>query len=197
MLKLSSTDPLEVGRQLYKVFTGCGFVYLVNHGIPEAVTDEVFDVSKHFFEDHEVSVKQRAFPLRFPVDIDGYLSPGSEKLDNLKEEKGKKAAFELREAFDISRLDSQARFPDYIAPKVRPVYMEMASKFVPLSQRLLQAISLSLGLERDFFTERHQRMMKGGNRSNFRSIYYPPIEGEKQIITLVELQVSLNCFTYM
>ena len=49
------------------------------------------------------------------------MSPGSEMLDNLKEDSaaGEKAVHELREAFDVSSVDAAAPFPDVAAPELR------------------------------------------------------------------------------
>ena len=54
------------------------------------------------------------------MQVQGYVSPGSEMLDNLKEGEGtEKAAHELREAFDVSSVDAEAPFPDNVVPELR------------------------------------------------------------------------------
>ncbi len=48
---------------------------------------------------------------------------------------------------------------------------------VPLALRILQAVAVSLGLEPQFFTAMHKKMLHFGNQSKIRALFYPPIEG--------------------
>ena len=59
--------------------------------------------------------------------VQGYVSPGSEMLDNLKDDPagGERAVHELREAFDVSSVDPAAPFPDDTVPELRAAVTEV------------------------------------------------------------------------
>ncbi len=56
-------------------------------------------------------------------------------------------------------------------------YKTLAENVTSVYFRMLQSIALSVGLEKDYFADFHRKMIKEGNRSDIRSLYYPPIEG--------------------
>ena len=70
----------------------------------------------------------------------------------------------------------QALFPDQLVPEMRPALTSLAKQSRELAFRLLRAIALSLGQEREFFVKCHQIFTEHGI-SKLRSIYYPPING--------------------
>ncbi|XP_023341639.1 UPF0676 protein C1494.01 isoform X2 [Eurytemora carolleeae] len=85
---------------------------------------------------------------------------------------------EVREAFDVNLLDSEARFPDETHPEFRTSIVTLANQSINLSYRILKALSLHFGKDDDFFAKQHRRILKGDNASALRSLYYPPILGE-------------------
>lgn len=79
----------DVGIHLHSAFTQCGFVYLTNHGIDSADVSRVFDSSKTFFH---LSNDQKRQSLRDQVTTQGWVQPGQEMLDALKEENGQQVS---------------------------------------------------------------------------------------------------------
>ena len=59
---------------------------------------------------------------------------------------------------------------------MRPALTTLAEQSRELTFRLLRAIALSLGQEKEFFVNCHQLFTPRGI-SKIRSIYYPPING--------------------
>ena len=74
---------LEIGKQLHSAFSNCGFVYLLDHGVPEDLVDSIFKTSRDFFE-QEQSLKDK-YPWN-PKTTCGYVPPDAEKLDALRED---------------------------------------------------------------------------------------------------------------
>lgn len=84
--------------------------------------------------------------------------------------------FELREAFDVCRVDEKATFPDSLVPKWRGQFSTLAENLKLLTRRLLKALALSLDLDPEFFVRCHRNLLKQGNWSILRSLFYPPIQ---------------------
>lgn len=82
-LAISVTSPSEnefrkVGKEAFEAFSKIGFVYLVNHGIPEAEVKEVFGTSKKFFNfSEEVKEKVKCDDTH----MQGWNRMASEKLN--------------------------------------------------------------------------------------------------------------------
>ena len=85
----------EIGKELYDAFSLCGFVYLENHGIAPNVISDILDSSRKFFEQ---SPEDKMKIARHPVTTQGYVEPGKEMLDNLKE-KGTSVSLSRLNAF--------------------------------------------------------------------------------------------------
>ena len=96
---------LGVGDTLYRSLTKYGFVYMLGHGVPDKQVEDVFKVSKEFF-DLPLETKEASFPREESsqvismkllqclvptiLTLQGYVKPGLELLDQLKEEDGPK-----------------------------------------------------------------------------------------------------------
>ncbi len=78
---------------------------------------------------------------------------------------------------DVNRVHDSTPFPDDLMPKIRPSFKTMKAVLTPLVVRFFRALALSLGLEREYFVERHRFMIADGNSSKLRALYYPPIKG--------------------
>ena len=78
----------------------------------------------------------------------------------------------------MTQIDGdKALFPDELVPKMRPALTTLAKQSRELTFRLLRAIALSLGQDKEFFVNCHQLFTPRGI-SKLRSIYYPPINGK-------------------
>lgn len=165
-------DFLDIGKKLDKAFSEYGFVYLTDHGIDDHIVKDMFEASKSFFT---LSEDQKLTCSRHPITTQGYVRPGQEMLDNLKEGGGKPAFHEIRESFDVVSLEQSARFPDELVPEVRSAFMALGERLLSLSFRILEALALGLDLDPKFFVDCHQLMIQKANSSKLRSLYYPAI----------------------
>ena len=89
------------------------------------------------------------------------------------------ATHELREAYDVTSIASNALFPDALAPKLRPNLTSLAEATRELGMLLLRALALSLGQDKDYLTSRHERVLGKENWSKIRSLFYPPVEASQ------------------
>ena len=48
-----------------------------------------------------------------------------------------------------------------------------------LANHLFRAIAVALGVEEDFFVNEHKGLWKGTGINMMRTLYYPPIEGDR------------------
>jgi len=166
----SEAEFREAGAQLDSAFKNIGFVYMKNHGVEAGLVEKCMDTSRKFFLQEE-NVKDRISR----VDQQGWVAQGREIFDQAED--GSVAQMEIREAFDINKIDKAARFPDEDLPKFREEYTSLANQTIQLSQRILKALSLHFEKEEDFFSNKHRRILNGDNASAMRALYYPPILG--------------------
>ena len=85
----------------------------------------------------------------------------------------------------MTRLDDSgdcAPLPDSLVPELRPLFLRLRDSFLPLALRTLRALALVLGLEsKEALAELHAGMLREGNRSDIRSLFYPAIKGEENL----------------
>ncbi len=76
------------------------------------------------------------------------------------------------------RLKDSTPFPDEVAPEVRATFKKAADTITPLAMRILRAMAVSLGLDKEFFVDRHTLMFDEGSTTAMRAVYYPAIKGK-------------------
>lgn len=162
----------SVAEQIDRACRQWGFFYIKGHSISPARIAEVLDSAQRFF----------AQPVEEKLKIDitqtrhhrGYGAVATEQLDPTKPS-------DLKETFDMG-LHLPAGHPDVLAEKplrgpnrhpdligweslMEQHYRDMQA----LAQTLLRAMTLALGIERDFFDTRFNEPV-----SVLRLIHYPP-----------------------
>lgn len=163
-------DPKEwqrVSHELYEALSGVGFVYLTNHGIPEAQISNIVKASAEFFKlDRETKLRYNVPDLGT---AHGYMEVDREKLDP----EGKFT--ELRESFYMK--DVAGAFPDQEAPHLRPAAAAFTTSCKTLAYHVLTALALGLGLDKDFFVGTHRGMCTDSppNATVLRVNHYPPL----------------------
>lgn len=96
----------ESGRQriAQEIVSACkkvGFVYIVNHSLPESMLDEAFNWSTRFFELPQDEKLKAPHPKGWAVHR-GYSWPGLEKVSQaMSTGNGQEAMDQLREVTDI------------------------------------------------------------------------------------------------
>ncbi|PZT89976.1 MAG: flavonol synthase [Citromicrobium sp.] len=170
---VSIARPLsEVAEELGKSFEEFGFAVIRDHGIPQDLIDRAEAMSKQFFAlPDEV---KRAYHIPGAGGARGYTPFGTEKAKDAR-------VHDLKEFWHVGReLPSGHPLSEYMADNIWPdeidgfraTFLQLYSAFEEAGLRVLEAIALHLGLNRDFFAS----TVEDGN-SVMRLLRYPPIEG--------------------
>ncbi|MEM8891741.1 MAG: 2-oxoglutarate and iron-dependent oxygenase domain-containing protein [Bacteroidota bacterium] len=160
-------------RELAAACKAYGFFYVVGHGISEVLQQKMEDLSAQFFTlEHEEKMKIRmelggkAWRGFFPVGDE--LTSGK---PDMKE--GLYFGSELGEADERVKaglpMHGRNLFPDTV-PDLKEVVLEYMDAVRELGHRLMEGLSLSLGLEETYF---HQHFTYDP-LTLFRIFHYPP-----------------------
>ena len=157
-------------------FSNMGFAIVKNHGVTKALRDELFAVSKAFFELPD-DIKKR-YENEALHGQRGYISKNKESA------KGKSVP-DLKEFYHIGQTVSdndpiQANYPDNIWPKevaaFEKVGHEVYRTFEETGRNLLRAIALYLELDETYFDPK----IHNGN-SILRLLHYYPVADKSEI----------------
>ena len=168
---VSIKKPLEdIADELGRSFAEYGFAVIRDHGIPQELIERAEAKSKEFFALPD-DVK-RAYKLEGGGGARGYTPFGTEKAKDAE-------IFDLKEFWHVGR-DLPAGHPlaEYMAANIWPAevegfretFSELYSAFETAGSRVLEAIALHLGLDRQFFAP----TVEDGN-SVMRLLHYPPL----------------------
>lgn len=168
---VSLAQPLDtIADELGRSFSEYGFAVIRDHGIPQELIDRAEETSRKFFAlPDEV---KRSYKIEGGGGARGYTPFGTEKAKDAE-------IFDLKEFWHVGRsLDAGHPLAEYMAPNVwpsevdefEPVFSELYSAFETAGSRVLEAIALHLGLERNFFAP----TVEDGN-SVMRLLHYPPL----------------------
>lgn len=168
---VSLNQPLEnIADELGHSFAEYGFAVIRDHGIPQELIDRAEAKSKEFFALPE-AVK-RAYFIPGGGGARGYTPFGTEKAKDAE-------IFDLKEFWHIGRELPQGHpLTEYMPPNIWPAeiegfketYLAMYAAFEKAGARVLEAIAIHLGLDRQFFAP----TVEDGN-SVMRLLHYPPM----------------------
>ncbi|BDI60212.1 isopenicillin N synthase family dioxygenase [Qipengyuania nanhaisediminis] len=168
---VSLAQPLEsIADELGRSFAEFGFAVVRDHGIDQDLIDRAEAKSKEFFALPD-AVK-RSYKIDGGGGARGYTPFGTEKAKDAE-------IFDLKEFWHVGReLPEGHELSEYMAPNVWPdeidgfreTFSALYSAFEDAGARVLEAIALSLGLERGFFAP----TVEDGN-SVMRLLHYPPL----------------------
>jgi isopenicillin N synthase-like dioxygenase len=178
----STSQRIELSKQLNTICHEIGFFYIVNHGIEPALCDKFRRMQKRFFELPELQ-KQKLSKHHSPQ-FRGWEKLGSELTNN---------QVDYREQIDIGRERTAIENPDpyYMAligpnqwprdnilPGFKDNVLEFIDRLSTLSGQILRLMSLSLGLD-----ENHIQAVFGDQPSPYtKLIRYPPTRpGERGV----------------
>ena len=149
-------DAAEAFRtQLREVTHDVGFFYLVGHGIPQTLIDEVLDVSRRFFalsEDEKLAIENVKSPQ-----FRGYTRTGKELTNGEIDWREQIDIGEERDAVtgedaDYWRLEGPNLWPTAL-PELETAFTEWRSQLSALALRLMRTWAAALGAPEDVFDE--------------------------------------------
>lgn len=163
-------------QDLGKAYEEIGFVAIKNHGLSDALRDELYATVKQFF-DLPDGVKTR-YDIPGGAGQRGYTGKGKEHA------KGRSTG-DLKEFYHVGQTElpkgyNKSPYPENIFPPEVPAFkattLEAYQKLENAGRQMLRAIALYIGLPEDYFEDK----VKGGN-SILRPIHYFPIENPDAI----------------
>ena len=175
---LDGSDKMSVARQIRWALSNAGFMYVKNHGIEQSFVDEVFDITRAFFN-LPMADKMALHVSKSDVALRGYIEAFGENTDPGKTR-------DLKECFDIGPERAALQGPFFGPnqwPAAMPDFQRLVygyhEKMVTLSKQLLRGIALSLDLP-----ETHFEAIMADPISIQRLLHYPPQNGiaDKDII---------------
>lgn len=197
---MAGSDPMAKRQTAAAVRKACidvGFFYIRNHGVPQAVIDNMFAQGPRFFS--QPLDQKLKFHVKNSTNNSGYTPLLEENTDP-------SARGDLHEAYDVGlelapddpilRL-GYARYGLNQWPSGVPGFREAMTRYgeemLALGQRLFGVFALALDLPEDYFVPLTRKPI-----SDLRIVHYPPQTGE-----IDERQIGIGahsdyeCFTIL
>ncbi|MGF1681379.1 isopenicillin N synthase family dioxygenase [Photobacterium minamisatsumaniensis] len=162
----------DVAAQILDAVTHKGFFYIANHGIPQQVMDKAGAAMRDFF------AKPQDIKSEIPVNTSqrGWLAPGMVTLEGNKTHDLKEIFFwgpeQWTEELDQKRAElpliADNLWPDSSTPELRSDLIPYYDAANAVGHKILSAVAIALGLEKDFFAKRYQTPLSRG-----QLVYYP------------------------
>ena len=156
----------EIADQLWAAASVTGFFQLGNHGISVEAIDEIFTVSKQFFELPE-AVKA-ACPLKGGGKNAGWESKAQVRPSTKKADQ--------KESYQITRPNMDGVWPTEAEfPGFREKVLSYEAQCWQLGMKVLSCFALKMGFDEDFFTELHNPK-SDEYQSTLRLLHYYPFD---------------------
>jgi len=166
-------------EKLGAAMSGIGFVYLVNHGVNPDTVENLYSISREFFElPQEVKSK---YKKEDAVEVfQGYQGPEDEILT---EDENRGGGTDQKECWDYWGLEAldEKNFPSE-TPGFKSAFDACREPMIELSKKLFRAFAAYLKLDDpEFFIKRHRALDDQRIRTQtvFRSNYYMAMEPGK------------------
>lgn len=183
----------DLADELGSSFARWGFAVVCDHGLPDALVEEAWELTREFFALPDAA--KRAYHIPGTGGARGYTPFGTERARDAQ-------IHDLKEFWHIGRSLSPGDpleaymppnlWPDEL-PRFRPVFEELYSAFEIAGGRILRAIALHLGLEEGWFDP----TVKDGN-SVMRLLHYPPLpEGSPEGAIRAAAHGDINTITLL
>lgn len=170
-----SDDPVSqqrVAREIYHACHDIGFIYLVNHGIPQEAINRAFEQSRHFF--NLPLAKKQEVAWSSEASNRGYVGIERERLD--ENQPG-----DLKEAFNVGKEVSPAEAADQGVALVQNCWPEGESQFKAAitdffevcaagAARVFRAFAIALSMPENFLVDKH-----ASHGYTLRLLHYPPL----------------------
>ncbi|MBM09082.1 MAG: 2OG-Fe(II) oxygenase [Magnetovibrio sp.] len=162
-------NAVGVGKALHQASSEVGFIYIINHGIPETVIATARDSALKFFRKNEAQKMTVAINSAHR----GYLGPGGAKMENHLEADAKESFIWGCEELDrLSLKDHPLRgknqWPDFM-PGLKSIATDYFTRAQEVARFLMQGFALGLDLPVNIFLRSSEKPL---SRMSF--VYYPP-----------------------
>ena len=178
----SKDEQLAVAKELTEACRSVGFVYIINHGLPQNLLDQAFDTGKRLFALRHEEKMQAPHPPG-PEVHRGYSHRGLEKVSQYMggkeddDEVGEalREITDCKESYEIGSQDDKLQPNVWLPENTLPGFRDFTQMFYwechKVALSVLRALALGIGLEdMDFFEQFHS-----GNNCQLRLLHYPPI----------------------
>jgi len=179
-------DPAIVGREFDEVLREVGFFQIIDHGVPDAVAERCWNVSRNFFDlplDAKLNVERPDGGLY------GYFPMLTESLAQSRDDK---APGDLKESFNMgpgvvagyspvdeteASLFTANRWPAAM-PELKPAWEDYFAAMTTLSNRLMVMFAHGLALPADFFADKINHSPSALRAINYPEQDAPPADGQ-------------------
>lgn len=179
-------EQLAVAKELTDACRRVGFVYIVNHGLPQELLDQAFDTAKRLFALSHDEKMQAPHPPG-PEVHRGYSHPGLEKvsqyLGNGTEDDDKlgeslREVTDCKESYEIGSENNKLQPNVWLPEATLPGFKAFTTKFYweafKIAQSILRAMAIGIGLDDiDYFLQFHK-----GDNCQLRLLHYPPVPAQ-------------------
>lgn len=177
----------EIKESLWKAATEVGFFQLSNHSIPISLITDAFEQSALFFS--QAPSEKRSVAL-----LEGQ-NAGWEYKNQVRPSTGTP---DEKESYQITLPKMEGIWPkSELLPMFQPVMLYLEQQAWKLGMEILSCFAEKLSMERDFFTQAHDRQANE-YQSTLRLIHYLPFpEGEvpKKGVWRAGAHTDFDCLT--
>lgn len=157
----------EIADQLWEASTQIGFFQLINHGIPQELIDEGFEMTARFF----------ALPpeVKATMPLERGTNAGWEYKSQVRPSTG---TADNKESYQITLPRMAKLWPGDALPGFKATMMALERANWAVGMKVLSCFALKLGFKPDFFTEAHDPMSPE-YQSTLRLLHYLPMTDAK------------------
>ncbi len=162
----------RVAKEIYQACHEVGFLYLINHGIPQAQISRAFEESRQFF--NLPMAQKQEISWSNELSNRGYVGVERERLDETQ-------PGDLKEAFNMGKEVTQAeaaktgaslvlnRWPEG-QDEFRMVINEFFKVCATSAARVFRAFAIALSIPETFIADKHRK-----HNYTLRLLHYPPL----------------------
>jgi len=164
----ATDEAMKVSRDIYEACSTWGFFQITGHNVSVDIQNELVRCTKGFFVQEEKE-KLALHVRNGGVAWRGYMPFGGEKTHGRKDQKAGMYFGPEHPDDHLQKgqpLHGKNQFPDKAVPGMRPAVLEYIKQVTELGKTISDAISLSLGLDRDFIRDKYLQP----NQSSFSEL---------------------------
>jgi isopenicillin N synthase-like dioxygenase len=168
----SEKDRLALGRRMSQVCREVGFLYIVNHGIPDEDVDGMFGAAEHFFTQLPEEARREVLLTQSPS-WRGYLPMDLNKGNDVRLRKNLQQSFQVwaePQPGEAGPMVSPNQWPSAM-PALRTSMLAYREKVSDLAQQIIRLLGLGLGLDEATFLP-----LFSDRQGMLRLLHYPPQE---------------------